>query len=263
MRRPRTVLAAIGCAGLLLALAGPVGDRIAAAAASPPQDAPACGAAPELLRAGQPLGGAASGVAIGRLRILAVGSASVHGPGTSGAAAAWPARLEALLRERLPGVRVEVEARGGRGLIAADQWALVAEALQRGPRPDLVIWQAGATEAARSLPVASLTEGLLPGLDRLRTLGVDTVVMDLQFSRFLRAHTDIHAYREALAMSAAGAEAPLFPRYELMRAWAEAGQVDLERIPRDQRVAAVDRLNDCVARALAEFLLDGIQVARR
>lgn len=261
MRRPRTVLAAVGCAGLL-ALAGPVGLGRAAAASSP-QNEPACGAPADLLRAGRPLGGAASGIATGRLRILAVGSASVLGPGASDAAAAWPRRLEALLRERLPDVQVEVEVRGGRGLTTSDQWALLAEVLRRGPRPDLVIWQAGATEAARGLPVESLTEALLPGLDRLRTLGVDTVVMDLQFSRFLRAHADVTAYREALAIAAAGAEAALFPRYELMQAWADADRVDVERAPRDRRVAAVDALNDCIARALAEFVLDGVREARR
>ncbi|MBW8269552.1 GDSL-type esterase/lipase family protein [Caldovatus aquaticus] len=260
MRRPPTVLAAVGCA--LLALAQPAGPGRAAAAPSP-QNEPACGAPADLLRAGQPLGGVASAIATGRLRILAVGSASVLGPGASDTAASWPRRLEALLRERLPHVEVVVEVRGGRGLTATDQWALIAEALRHGPRPDLVIWQAGATEAARGLPVDSLTEGLLPGLDRLRTLGVDTVVMDLQFSRFLRAHADVNAYREALAMAAAGAEAALFPRYELMRAWAEAERVDVERAPRDRRVAMVDALNDCIARALAEFLLDGVREARR
>ncbi|MBX6376327.1 MAG: SGNH/GDSL hydrolase family protein [Acetobacteraceae bacterium] len=258
----RNVLVAIGCAGLLLAPPGPAGMRSAEAGPAP-EGAVACGAPAELLRAQQPLGGMASGIAAGRLRILAVGSASVHGPGGSGEAAAWPNRLEALLRERLPGVRVEVQVRGGRGLTTTDQWALIAEVLKRGPRPDLVIWQAGATEVARGLPVEALTEGLLPGLDRLHTLGVDTVVMDLQFSRFLRAHADVTAYREALAIAAAGGDAPLFPRYELMQAWAEAERVDLERTPRDRRTAAVDMLNDCIARALAEFLLSGVQEARR
>jgi hypothetical protein len=258
MRRVRAVLAA-WCCGLALAAAA-ADVRASPGAAG---EAAACGAPPELLRPDLPLPGVASGVATGRLRIFAVGSASVLGAGASGAPASWPARLETLLREALPGVAVEVQARGGRGLTTADQWDLVAEALRRDPPPDLVIWQAGATEAARGLPVDSLTDPLVAGLDRLQTRGIDTVVMDLQFSRFLRANTDVTAYREALGMAAAAASAPLFDRYELMKAWADAERVDVERTPRERRTQAVDRLNGCIGRALAAFLLDGMREARR
>jgi hypothetical protein len=193
----------------------------------------------------------------------------VRGPGASGESAAWPQRLEALLRQRLPNVDITVQVHGGRGLTAADQWQLIVEALRdaggaAGSRPDLIIWQAGATEAVRGLPVESLTEALLPALDRLRRLGIDTVVMDLQFSRFLRANADVTAYREALAVVAAGADVPLFDRYALMQAWADAERVDVERAPRGApRTAMVDKLNDCLARALVEFLLDGAREARR
>jgi len=258
MRRSRPVLMAWCCC---LAL----GAATATARATPgtDKDNAACGAPADLLRPDMPLGGAASGVATGRLRIFAVGSASVLGAGSSGEATAWPTRLGQLLREAMPGVEVEVRVRGGRGLSTADQWGLIAEALRNGPPPNLVIWQAGATEAARGLPIDALTDALVPGLDRLRARGIDTVVMDLQFSRFLRANTDVPAYREALSVAAAAASVPLFDRWELMKAWADAERVDVERAPRERRTAAVDLLNDCIARALTAFLLDGIREARR
>jgi len=42
-----------------------------------------------------------------------------------------------------------------------------------------------------------------------------------------------------------------------MKHWVETGGVDLERAPPAQRAAMADRLNDCLARALADFLVAG------
>ncbi len=84
----------------LLALTLAAGDAGAADDATA-----ACGAPPELLEPGAPLPATARAVAAGDLRILVAGSASVLGPGTSGPAAAWPARLEALLAARSPASR--------------------------------------------------------------------------------------------------------------------------------------------------------------
>jgi hypothetical protein len=224
-------------------------------------EAPACGAPPDLLEASA-LPAVAAGVATGRLHVLAVGSASITSPGVSGPGATWSARLRDIVASRRPGLDVRVTVRGGRGQTAADQWAAIEAAL-RDQRPDLVVWQAGATEAVRGLPVDDLTDILTEGLQRLHARGIDVVVMDLQFSRFLRANADIAPYQRALLIAAAAGEAVIFPRYALMHAWADAGSVDLERTPRAERAAAVDRLNDCIAQAMADFLRHGSRAARR
>ncbi|WP_137124847.1 hypothetical protein [Roseomonas sp. HF4] len=248
MTGPRRLLAALALLGVL-------------APASARAEAPACGAPSDLLEA-PVLPSVASGVGTGRLHILAVGSASITSPGVSGAEATWSARLRAIIDSRRPGLDIRVMVRGGRGQTAADQWATIEAALREG-RPDLVIWQAGATEAVRGLPVDELEDTLTEGLRRLHARGIDVVVMDLQFSRFLRANADIEPYRRALRISAAAGEAALFPRYALMHAWADAGTVDLERTPRADRTRAVDRLNDCLAQAMADFLRSGSRAARR
>ncbi|MBR0661869.1 SGNH/GDSL hydrolase family protein [Neoroseomonas oryzicola] len=223
--------------------------------------APGCGAPTELLQS-PPLRATATGIATGRLAILAVGSASVTGAGVSNPAAAWPVRLEALLRERRPDLDLRFEVLGRRGATAAEQWAMIEAAL-RGGRYDLVIWQVGATEAVRGLPMDDLVAAVGQGLERLSARGIDAVLMGLQFSRFLRANADVDPYRDALRITAATAGAGYFPRYDIMRAWAEAGTVDVERSPRDRRAAEADRLNDCLARALALFIRDGVEEARR
>jgi hypothetical protein len=222
---------------------------------------PGCGAPQEYLES-TPLPATAAGMSTGRLSILAVGSASVTGPGTSSPAAAWPARLEALLRQGHPDLQLRFVVQGARGSTAADQWRQIEEAMRAGPL-DLVIWQAGTTEALRGLPIDAMAETIGEGLDRLDARGIDVVMMGIQFSRFLRANADVNPYRDALRVLAGAGHAGFFSRYDIMRAWAEAGTVDVERAARDRRRAEVDKLNDCLARALAVFIRDGVAAARR
>ena len=44
--------------------------------------------------------------------------------------------------------------------------------------------------------------------------------------------------------------------------WAETERLDLERAPRELRVRIADELQDCLARALVEFVMDGVREAR-
>jgi hypothetical protein len=222
---------------------------------------PGCGAPPEWLES-PPLRATATGIATGRLRILAVGSASVSGPGVTTPAAAWPARLETLLRDHRPDLALTFAVRGARGTTAADQWRMIEDALRAGPI-DLVIWQAGMTEAVRGLPIEDMAATIAQGLERLHARGVDAIVMGIQFSRFLRANAEVDPYRDALRVLAANGHAGFFSRFDIMRAWAEAGTVDMERAQRDRRPAEIDRLNDCLARAMGAFIRDGVAEARR
>lgn len=224
-------------------------------------EGPGCGAPDEYLQS-PPLRATATGIATGRLSILAVGSASVTGPGTGSAAAAWPARLEALLRDRRPDLQLRFEVRGARGSTVTDQWRQIQEAMRAGPL-DLVIWQAGMTEALRNQPIDDMAATMTEGLDRLHARGIDAVVMGIQFSRFLRANVDVDPYRNTLRVVAGATHAGFFSRYDIMRAWADAGTVDVERAPASRRTAEIDKLNDCLARALGAFIRDGVEEARR
>ncbi|WP_149537070.1 SGNH/GDSL hydrolase family protein [Siccirubricoccus phaeus] len=223
--------------------------------------APACGAPAELLEPGAPLPAVARAAAAGALRVLVVGSASVLGPGTSGPAAAWPARLEAMLAARRPGLRLEFVVRGQRAATAQDSAALLREELAKHGF-DLVLWQTGTVEAARGLEVEEMVETLHAGLDKVRAAGGDAVLIDPQFSRFLRTNSNVDAYREAIRLVAAAHAVPLFRRYEVMRHWADAEEVDLERAPREAKVATADKLNDCLAKALVLLLRQAVAEAK-
>lgn len=232
-----------------------LGLMLLATVVAPAQAGP-CDAPAEWLDSDAPLPVTAEAVRAGALRILVVGSASVLGPGSSGPAAAWPARLEARLRTLRPGLRVEVTVRGGRGLTAADMLVMLDAAT--APPPHLVIWQAGTVEAARGVDTDWFATRLDAGLSRLKERGIDAVLMDQQFSRFMRANADIEPYRAVLRIAAVTHGVPLFNRYELMQHWADNESIDLERTPREGRVAAADRLGECLGQTLAALILDAV-----
>ncbi|WP_426956237.1 hypothetical protein [Muricoccus radiodurans] len=228
--------------------------------AAPARAAP-CGAGDDLIEP-IPLPATSAAISQRALSVLVVGSASVMGPGSSGPSSAYPSRLEGLLRRVYPEVRVEVVARGGRGLMAADHAALIRDAM-RELRPGLVLWQAATVEAVRGSDIAEMTEALRAGTEAVRSGGADLIVLDPQWSRFLRANADVEPYRDALRAAAVAEGAGFLSRYDLMRAWAEAETVDVERAPRERRTAEVDKLNDCLARSLAQFVTAGVAGARR
>ena len=232
--------------------------------ASARTEPPGCGAPQEALESG-PLPGTAAALGRGELRVMVVGSASTQMGGTSGPAATWPERLRAVLGARVAPANVRLEVFGGRGTVAADHARLLAEA---GPafRPHLIIWQLGTVEAARGLPADEMSDTVQEAVGRLRAARgerTDVVLMDSQFSRFFRANADVESYRDRLRLAAAASGAQMFSRWAVMRHWAETERLDLERAPRAGRVAAADELHDCVARALTEFVLDGVSRARR
>ncbi|MFL1460849.1 OpgC domain-containing protein [Roseococcus sp. DSY-14] len=252
--RPRaTVAPAMRAAALLLPLL-----LLAAPAAAQP----ACPAVPEeVIEAARPLPATLAALNAGTLRVLVLGSASVTGPGGSGPEHSWPARLQALLAAAHPQAVVEVAVRGGRGVSVQDHLALLR---QEGPalQPQLVVWQAGTVEAARGADPEEMTEALTAGLDRIRRRGADAILVDMQWSRFLRGNANVEPYRDKLRLAAGGAGAALFRRWELMESWADAGALDLERTPPAARRAALDRLNDCLARSLASLVARGLAEAR-
>ncbi|MGG5888093.1 SGNH/GDSL hydrolase family protein [Falsiroseomonas sp. HC035] len=226
---------------------------------------PACGAPAEALEASAPLPGVFAALANTELRILVVGSASTQSGGTSSPAATWPERLKAHLGAAIRPVSVKVEVFGGRGTTAADHAAILA-AKAAEVRPHLVIWQLGTVEAARGLPSEVMAETVQQAVARLgatRGERTDVLLMDQQFSRFLRGNADVDLYRDALRVAAAASGAQLFSRWAIMRHWVEADILDLERAPRRQRVEVADRLHDCLAQALAAYILDGANRGRR
>jgi pyrimidine operon attenuation protein/uracil phosphoribosyltransferase len=98
---------------------------------------------------------------------------------------------------------------------------------------------------------------LQDGADAAEQAQADLVLIDPQYSRFLRANADISPYETVLEQMTSTPAVTLFHRYDLTQEWVNNAQVDLERVSPDLRDKTVMLLNDCLGQALARFVLAG------
>lgn len=218
-----------------------------AVAACPP--APAAARAPD---AAQPRLSAALR-ASGRLSVLVLGSASTVAPD------GYAAALGASLRAARPDLRLRLVVQGARGQDAATALAVLRKSmLSKAPAGggyNAVLWQVGTVDAIRGARPDDLADTLEAGADLVRAHGAALVLIDPQFSRFLRANIDLEPYETVLRAVALAPDAMLFPRYATMEAWVESDGLDPERAPPGAAPAVAARLAACLGQALARFLL--------
>jgi hypothetical protein len=204
-----------------------------------------------------PLPHLAAALASGKpVDVLAVGSGTTVGNANHTLGVPFPYRMIEALQAARPGVTFEITVRGGRTMTAEAMLPLLTEALHSRTYP-LVLWQTGTVEAVRGLRPDMLMGVLQDGADAVREAGGDLVLIDPQFSRFLRANTDLDPYESVLEQMAALPGVVLFHRFDLMHAWVSAGVIDLERVHAADRERTVAMLNTCLGQALARFVLNG------
>jgi hypothetical protein len=225
----------------------------------------ACDMPPDLLTPAEKLPHVAAALAKGNLDIFALGSGSTVGDagGAGGPQfafhapdASFPHRMVDALQALRPGVKFSITVQGGRNITAEAMLPLLHLALA-AHHYDLVLWQTGTVEAVHGLRTDGLSSVLQDGADQVAAAGVDLVLIDLQFSRFLRANADVSPYETVLQQASGSTGVTLFPRYDLTQLWVGNSQVDLERVGRDQRDKTIELLNTCLGAALARYVLAG------
>jgi acyl-CoA thioesterase I len=188
--------------------------------------------------------------------ILALGSSSTAGAGASAPAASYPARLEADLRTRLPGVPITVVNRGVNGEEAADELQRFDEAAS-DVKPDVVLWQLGTNSVLRARPIEDIDQPITKGLARMKELGADVVLIDLQFAPAVLGRRDAaEGMVRLLAAESSARSVDLFPRFNVMREWHET-----EAIPFDTFLSSdLLHMNDwgyaCFARLLGAAIAE-------
>jgi hypothetical protein len=228
----------------------------AATAAAAPA---ACAAPGDLLSIDIKLPHVAAALKAGKdLDILAVGSATMLGPrgGTEGS---FPYRMAQTLRTAVPGANIRLTVHSGRGLTAADMLSTITAELGRHPY-QLVLWQTATVEAVRNLPPDDFLQTLSEGARRAQAAHADLILIDPQFSRFLHANANLDPYQQTLQQATGLPGVALFHRFDLMRHWVSAGQIDLERAGRSERQKTADLLHECLGRALAHVILQGADI---
>lgn len=220
-----------------------------------------------------------------KLRVLAVGSATMFGPEASlspgtvtsqslsnaprpvspapkpisqeASDTAFPKQMARAIEAAVPGSSVQVVVRGGRGMTAGDMLEILRKELAAGGPYQLVLWQTGTVEAVRNTPTGEFAQALAEGAEAVDAASANLVLIDSQYSRFLQTNSNLDPYTQALQQTASMAGVALFHRFDLMKSWVNDGQIDLERTPRGDRKRIVEALHACLGAHLARLVMAG------
>jgi GDSL-like Lipase/Acylhydrolase family len=215
---------------------------------------PRCGVPDYLLFGESPLLRVSSAVATQkRLQIAVVGTGSSALAGPDGPPSAYPARLETVLGQRLPGVAVKVVTLL-RTRLTAEDLAKGMDKLVADEKPNLVIWQTGTIDAIRRLDPDGFKSALEDGVERLHKGGADVILMNMQYSPRTETMIAVGPYADVIRVVAQHFDTPLFDRLGIMRHWSETGAFDLYAAGRDNVLA--QRVHDCIGMAIAALVIN-------
>jgi hypothetical protein len=228
------------------------------AAAARAEDAPqSCEVPAYLLTSESALPKVADAVKSGHpLEILVVGSRSSTINTSDGTA--YPGRLQAVLREKLPSVaiNVSVELQVKK---TADEAAGGFVKLLEAKKPTLVIWQTGTVDAMRSIDPDDFRSAVDEGVAALQNAGTDVVLMNLQYSPRTETMISATPYLDNMRVVAQQHEVPLFDRFAIMRHWNDQGDFDL--FSASHGIELAKRVHDCLGRALSKFVIDAAHLS--
>jgi hypothetical protein len=124
--------------------------------------------------------------------IIAFGSSSTQGYGSSGPEFTYPNRLATQLRRQYPGADITV-INSGRGGEDAPEMMKRLQSSVIDAHPDLVIWQVGTNAVLRNLDPSETANLVEDGVSRIQAAGADLVLVDLQYSPRVTEHPKARA----------------------------------------------------------------------
>ena len=188
-----------------------------------------------------------------KLTIAVVGTGSSILAGPDGPRSAYPARLEAVLKQKLPGIDVKVVSLV-RTRMTTEDLAKGMEKMLADEQPDLVIWQTGTLDAIRRIDPDEFRAALDEGVETLHKGGADVILMNMQYSPRTDIMVALGPYADNMRVVAQQHEIPLFDRLAIMRHWSDTGAFDLYAAGKDNVLA--QRVHDCIGRGIAAMILD-------
>jgi hypothetical protein len=237
-----------GAALALTLLAG----LLTAAPARAEDAPPSCEVPAHLLTSESSLAKVAEAVKSGHsLDILVVGSRS--STINSGDGSAYPGRLQAALRDKLPAVQVNVSVELQVKKTAVEVAGGLGKLLE-AKKPTLVIWQTGTVDAMRSIDPDDFRAAVSEGVAALQNAGADVVLMNLQYSPRTETMISATPYLDNMRVVAQQHDVPLFDRFAVMRNWHDQGDFDL--FSTSHGIDLAKRVHDCLGRALSQFVIE-------
>jgi hypothetical protein len=189
------------------------------------------------------------------LDIMVIGSRS--STIVSADSSAYPARLAAALKEKLPqatiNLSVEIQVKK-----TADEAAPGFAKLLEGKKPTLVIWQTGTVDAMRSVDPEDFRGAVDEGVAALQNAGADVILMNPQYSPRTETMISLPAYLDNMRVVALQRDIPLFDRFAIMHQWNDQGDFDL--FSAAHGIDLAKRVHDCLGRALSKFVIDAAHI---
>ncbi|MES2601406.1 MAG: SGNH/GDSL hydrolase family protein [Pseudomonadota bacterium] len=192
--------------------------------------------------------------------IVAFGSSTTVGFGTSSPAYTYPNRLADQLRRKFPTSDITIINRGMGGQDAPEMMKRFDAAVLDAD-PDLVIWQLGTNTVVKGSAndVAATAALVEDGIARLQARGIDVVLIDPQYVPAVAAKTENAGRMVKLIGDVAKLKnVSVFPRFEVMRQWHED-----EKMPFDKFVIGDGlHMNDwgyaCFAQLLGDTIIKSV-----
>ncbi|MBI5264500.1 MAG: SGNH/GDSL hydrolase family protein [Bradyrhizobium sp.] len=190
--------------------------------------------------------------------IVAFGSSSTSGYGSSSPEYTYPNRLAGRLRRQYPTAEITV-INAGRGGEDAPEMMKRLQTSVIDMHPDLVIWQVGTNAVLRNLDPAETASLVEQGVSRIQAAGADIVLVDPQYSPRVNERAESAGKMMKLLNRVAELRhVGIFPRFEVMRDWHER-----QAIPMDNFVIADGlHMNDwgyaCFAQLLGDHIITSV-----
>ncbi|MFT5539457.1 MAG: acyl-CoA thioesterase-1 [Alphaproteobacteria bacterium] len=218
-----------------------------------------CSAPKEIVRLNASLPHTARAIRTGKaLVIVAVGSSSTEGTGSSDARHTYPARLAQELALRWPKLSIRVINSGIRGETAAEMLARFGSDVL-AHQPHLVIWQAGSNTLLQGLALKHYVDTVRQGISRLKSAQADVILMNPQFAPMVLAEPAHRQMIDATRALANDLKVGLFRRFAVMRHWVTSGSYRMADIISHDHLHMNDASYSCIAKLLA----DSVSVAAR
>jgi lysophospholipase L1-like esterase len=186
--------------------------------------------------------------------IVAFGSSSTQGWGSSSPDFAYPNRLLAQLKRQYPTADITVLNRGKGGDDAPEMMKRLQAAVLDAS-PDLVIWQLGTNAVLRGFDPAETEQQVEEGIARIQAAGSDVVLVDPQYSPRVNERPEnagrmVNLLHRVARLRHVG----IFPRFEVMRDWHETQELPVETFV----IADGLHMNDWGYACFAQLLGDDI-----
>jgi len=190
--------------------------------------------------------------------IIAFGSSSTVGYGTTSPEFTYPNRLAAQLHRQYPTADITVVNRGQGGEDAPEMMKRLQVSVL-DMKPDLVIWQVGTNAVLRNLDPAETAKQVEDGIARIQAAGADLVLVDPQYSPRINERAESASRMvKLLGRIAELRHVGFFPRFEVMREWHEKQAIPIDNFVIADGLHMTDWGYACFAQLLGDDIIKSV-----